>query len=174
MYVLQIKITLCGIEPAIWRRLRVRSDITLEQLHDIVQIAMGWQNMHLHLFSLRGREYGRSGPKLGGSIYNEREAVLGELVDEGERILYVYDFGDDWNHELEIEAVRQVGPNERLPCCIGGARACPPEDCGGPPGYAHLLEALAEPENPEHAELLNWLGDDFNPEAFNADAARGF
>jgi hypothetical protein len=170
MYVLQIKITLSGIEPIIWRRLRVRADITLEQLHDIVQTAMGWQDMHLHLFSLRGREYGRSDPKLGGSIYNEREAVLGRLVDEGDRFLYVYDFGDDWNHELEIEEEQRVESDARLPRCIGGERACPPEDCGGPPGYAHLLEALADPRHAEHNSLRDWIEGDFDPEAFNTDA----
>ncbi len=166
----QIKITLMGIEPPVWRRIQVPADITLEALHDIAQIAMGWEDAHLHLFIVNGEEYGATDPEFGTTIHDEREALLGQLAKPGDRLAYVYDFGDDWEHEIRIERVLHVETTEGLPRCIGGERACPPEDCGGAPGYARLLQILADPDHEEHEDMLDWLGDEaLDPEAFDPE-----
>lgn len=167
----RIKVTLQGIEPPVWRRLELSAGSTLDELHDILQAAMGWEDAHMHLFIVGGREYGVTDPELGTTIGDERGAVLSELVHAGERFVYVYDFGDDWGHEIVVESdVSPRAPAEKLPCCTAGARACPPEDCGGPPGYAMLLEALAHPDAPGNAERLAWLGEEFDPEAFDPES----
>lgn len=151
----QLKITLLGIEPPVWRRLVIPSDITFFALHRVIQRAFGWTDSHLHQF-----RSDKSG-KLPSA--QERELAFGSsAVRPGARCFYDYDFGDGWEHEVLTEAIL---PDERgpLPACVDGARACPPEDCGGVPGY----EALSDPRDPRHGELTDWLGERFQPEEFD-------
>lgn len=168
----QLKITLQGIRPPIWRRIEARSDIALEGLHRAIQNAMGWEDAHLHLFECAGTRYGPMDDDFdpfGQQTQNERTTPLSDVLQKPKDSLrYVYDFGDDWQHTVTLEKTTPLPIDRRAPRprCIGGRRACPPEDCGGPPGYAALLQALRDPEHPEHESYREWLGATFEPEAF--------
>lgn len=165
----QLKVTLLGVHPPIWRRLLVGSDTTLSELHAIVQEAMGWEDCHLHAFEVAGRTFGR--PDLELRMDDESGIALGEIVQSGVfRFGYEYDFGDGWEHELVVEGSVSGEAVGRVPRVVAGRRACPPEDCGGMWGYAELLEVLDDPEDPEHVEKREWLGGDFDPEAFDLGA----
>jgi hypothetical protein len=162
--VLSLKVTLRNSKPPIWRRILVPAGMTLADLHTAIQIAMGWHGGHLHDFDVGGEHYGD--PDTTDDVANERRLTLKTLVNSGiTRFTYTYDFGDDWEHLILIEKP----PSAALaaPACGAGARACPPEDCGGIWGYAELLEILADPNHPQHDEQLEWLGDAFDPEAFS-------
>ena len=165
-----LKITLKDSKPPIWRRVEVADDITLAQLHQIIQVAMGWTDSHLHQFSLGRTDYGVPHPDDGGEVRDERRYKLNQLLTAPKQKLnYEYDFGDSWTHELLLEQVREPEPGVTYPRCITGKRACPPEDCGGVWGYADFLEAIADPDHPEHDELLEWVGGEFDPAAFDVD-----
>ena len=170
----QLKVTLQGVRPPIWRRLRVPSDVTLAKLHRILQVAMGWEDGHLHRFRVGAASYGDRG--LLGDVVDrsERTARLDQVASSEQSTLwYEYDFGDGWEHVIVVEAVLAPEPGVRYPICVAGKRACPPEDCGGPWGYGELLEAIGAPTHPAHTELVTWLGGSFDPEAFDvADVNR--
>lgn len=166
-----LKITLRDIRPPVWRRVRVSSDMTLRTLHQVIQGAMGWQDAHLHEFEVGDRRYGEPSDDDWEPIHDESRVKLGSLVDQGvTRFQYAYDFGDGWEHAVAIEKVLPLDPDRQYPSLITGKRACPPEDCGGVPGYYRLLDVLADPTDEEHAELKEWAGDDFDPERFDAEA----
>jgi len=165
--VYQLKITLKDFRPPIWRRVQVKSDITLGKLHKIIQASMGWTNSHLHGFSIGGVEYGQPVPELNLEIKNEQRVKLSKFVTEEKRkFFYTYDMGDSWEHEILVEKVLPHDPLVRYPVCITGKRACPPEDCGGVWGYADFLEAIQQPDHPEHESMLEWVGGAFDPDAF--------
>ncbi len=170
----QIKITLTGIRPAIWRRIQVRDNITLEKLHDIVQIAMGWENCHMHEFDIGGQQYGiteglYNSLDVPSTVKNDKKVKLSRVITaEKTKFLYTYDFGDNWEHELLVEKILPEEKGKPYPLCLKGKRACPPEDCGGVWGYADLLEALKNPDDPEHEDLLEWAGE-YDPEEFDPD-----
>jgi len=170
--ILQLKVTLAEVEPPVWRRLLVPADMTLTKLHDALQAAMGWTNSHLHCFEIAGRRIGMVGIEEDSpELEDERRVrVASVLPKKGAKLLYRYDYGDDWEHVIEVEDVN--GPDRRrsYPLCIAGARACPPEDCGGPGGYEDLLGVLASPEHDEHDEMLTWVGGHFDPDSFDANA----
>ena len=163
--------TLKRIRPPIWRRIQVPSNVTLAKLHEILQATMGWYDCHLHEFQAGGRSYGdRSQLAEFDDVLNERTVRLHQVAPgPGSKFSYQYDFGDDWQHELLVEAVLAPAPDVRYPICLTGRRACPPEDCGGPWGYANLLEIAATPEHPEHASMMEWLGRPLDPDAFSVD-----
>lgn len=169
--VYQLKITLQQVSPAVWRRVLVPADIPLGALHFVLNEAMGWDCKHMHSFIIGDRTYSDPGHDLDGELgfENEHEVELGGLVVAGKQLTYAYGEGDGWLHEIAVE--QQLPADERFgyPLCIGGARACPPEDCGGPPGYARLLQALADKEHPEHAAMLALVGGYFDPEGFDAN-----
>ncbi|MEV7886979.1 plasmid pRiA4b ORF-3 family protein [Streptomyces sp. NPDC002817] len=166
--VLQIKVTLADVRPPIWRRLQVPADLTLDRLHLAIQTAMGWENCHMHLFSTPAGDYGRRDSELGHR--DERKVPLCAVAPAaGDRISYTYDFGDDWVHRIEVEKALPKEPGTAYPRCLTGRRACPPEDCGGPWGYANFLEAIADPGHEEHDELLEWVGGAFDPGHFDAE-----
>jgi pRiA4b ORF-3-like protein len=167
--VYQLKVTLSGSEPPIWRRVQVPGDISLARLHAVLQLAMGWHNSHLHQFSVGDTRYGEPDPAVAELEFrNERTAKLNQVApNANDRFIYEYDFGDSWEHEIVVEATVPPEPVARYPVCTGGERACPPEDCGGFWGYAELLEAVQDPEHPNHEEMLDWLEGDFDPEAFD-------
>ena len=171
----QIKVTLLGSEPAIWRRLLVPPAITLEQLHQVLQAAMGWDDGHLHEFGQGRRRFGQPDSDtdfLGGpATENERKVRVSDLLRRvGAKFTYLYDFGDGWEHSITLEKRLPADPNTALPLCIAGARASPPEDCGGISGFYGLLEALSDPAHEDHEEMLEWAGE-FDPEAFSVESA---
>jgi hypothetical protein len=169
--VFQVRVVLNGIEPPIWRRIHVRSDVTLDIFHRILQIVMGWTGTHLHEY-LIGRE--RIGPmELAPDLFTARECArrLGRVVHApGDRLHYLYDQGDNWSHDIVLERVLEQEAGVGYPCVVEGARACPPEDCGGPQGYEELLEAIADTGHPEHANTQSLVGEGFDPEAFDSQA----
>ena len=167
----QITVTLAEVaDPPVWRRLLIPATMPLSRLHDVIQTAMGWQDHHLHSFADGTHTYGHPDPELG--FIDESSVRFGDLAVD--RILYSYDFGDDWEHEIVIEALGVAEPGKCYPRCIGGAGACPPEDCGGPPGYEHLRKVLANPDDEEHGEMVTWMGlehaCEFDPAAFDVEA----
>ncbi len=168
----QLKITLRAIEPPIWRRVQVPATMTLPRLHRVFQVVMGWTDSHLHEFVVQGQRYGV--PSRDGGPYHvipERSIPLYEIAYLAlTRFEYVYDLGDGWLHEVRIEEELTPEPGVHYPRCLAGARACPPEDCGGFGGYAELLEAIREPAHERHDELLDWVGAHFDSEAFDLDA----
>ncbi len=170
----QLKVAIKHIRPPVWRRLQVRRDVTLATLHDIVQAAFGWTDSHLHQFVIGDAYYGVPDPEgdvWGGRTNEERKTRLDDVVGGGvKRFAYEYDFGDGWEHEIIVEKVLSPEAGVSYPRCVAGRRACPPEDCGGPWGYAELLAALGDPGHPEHEEMLDWAGGDFDPEAFDLQA----
>jgi len=170
----QLKITLRDSKPPIWRRVLVPGDIALGELHYVIQIAMGWYNSHLHQFIVGDLYY--SNPSFGldeyaGNVKSENRAILSRIVSgEKFKFTYEYDFGDSWEHTILVEKILPPDPQRKLPVCIKGKRACPPEDIGGVWGYDTFLEAINNPEHPEHAMYREWIGGDFDPETFDLDA----
>lgn len=168
----QFKISLVGIQPAIWRRIQVR-DCTLDKLHEYIQTAIDWTNSHLHRFQVGDDGY--ADPMLMeedmqefGYIDSTGTKVSEILPKSGKRFRfeYEYDFGDGWQHEIVFEGCLRAEPGSRYPVCVEGARACPPEDVGGAPGYDEYLKAMADPEHERHEEFMGWRGP-FDPEAFD-------
>lgn len=166
----QVKVSLMGIKPPIWRRLLVPSSITLEKLHDVLQISMGWTDTHLHQFVAGRRYYGEPDPDFDDSMIDEHGVRLSQLMKkEKDSLRYEYDFGDGWEHKVEVEKVIPFDPKVTLPQCIKGRRACPPEDVGGTWGYQEFLNAIRDPSHPEHADYVEWIGGAFDSEHFNLD-----
>ena len=171
----QFKVTLLDIKPAIWRRVRV-PDCTLADFHEYIQAALGWENYHLHQFDIDGERYGPAAPDdtdFGLEMRDEAGVTLGRLIPKAgrkPRWVYEYDFGDGWRHEIVFEGFVAVDPKAKYPQCVEGERACPPEDCGGPWGYADYLAAVADPKHEQHEDMLEWRGP-FDPEAFDPKKA---
>lgn len=167
--VYQLKITLDGIRPPIWRRLEALGETTLGHLHDVFQTVMGWGDCHLHQFTAGGTHYGPEDPEAWEPLEDERKVRLDQVLRKpGERMIYEYDFGDGWTHKVVVEEIKPADSDaKRYPIVTGGKRACPPEDCGGAFGYGDLLQALADPNHPDHEEMKEWCDEDFDPEAFH-------
>jgi hypothetical protein len=166
--VYQLKITLAEIKPPIWRRVHVK-DCSLSKLHQVIQAAMGWTNTHLWAFDIDGVDYGDD-PEGEMDPSSARKAKLGKFVAEGvKKLRYIYDFGDNWEHIIQVEKVLNADPSLKYPRCVDGQRARPPEDCGGPWGYGDLLEAVKNPS--KNPEMLEWVGGEFDPEKFDLAAA---
>jgi Plasmid pRiA4b ORF-3-like protein len=165
----QLKVTLRDIHPPIWRRIQVWEDTTLAQLHRILQIVMGWEDCHLHEFVIGGHTYSVPHPNDELNERTERKVRLREVVSGvGTMFEYEYDLGDDWHHDLLLEAVVEPEPRSLYPRCLAGEHSTPPEDIGGPPGYEDYLRAIADPAHEEHVDMLRWRGP-FDPEAFSID-----
>lgn len=166
--VFQLKVTLHNTKPPIWRRILVDGSITLAELHEVIQAAFGWWNNHLHEFEIGRRRYGIPDPNwdFGPSTNDERTTRLDAVADEGASFHYTYDFGDYWRHKVTVEKVGTVEPGTAVPACIGGRRACPPEDCGGPWGYQDLLESLSGRPGASDARI-DLVGSGFNPATFD-------
>lgn len=164
--VLQLRITLEEVDPAIWRRLLVPSGIRLDKLHDIIQVAMGWTDSHLHGFTIGKQRYGMHLDDFAEGELDEKKFTVRAAVGDERRFRYEYDFGDDWQHQVVVEEVIRVPAELPFAVCLDGQRSCPPEDCGGPYGYANLLNAVSDPEHEEYDEYIEWIGDDFDPEEF--------
>ena len=168
----QVKVTVIGSEPSIWRRIQVPGNISLHRLHLILQAVLGWQNYHLYRFHVGGADFGIPDPE--EDAFNEtevrdaRRAKLRRIVPMDEtRFLYEYDFGDSWEHEVSVERIGLKEPKVLYPVCVAGARACPPEDCGGIPGYAELVKVLGDPSHEDYHHMKEWAGPHFDPEKFS-------
>jgi hypothetical protein len=168
--VYQLKITLRDIKPPVWRRVQIK-DCTLSQLHDIIQTCMGWDGYHLHSFEIGGEQYSEPDPDGMMDVEDERKVKLSQVVAGGiKKFSYTYDFGDNWEHVVQVEKVLDPEAGVRYPRCIVGKRACPPEDCGGPWGYTEFVAAILDPKHERHEELLEWVGGEFDPEKFDIEA----
>jgi hypothetical protein len=174
----QFKITLKHIKPPIWRQILVPETYTFWDLHVAIQDAMGWTDSHLHEFritnpSTRGRtiigipdeafdfDVGRT------TLPDTKQKISKWFSKKNNRALYIYDFGDNWEHTVTLEKILPAEDDVDYPVCIAGARACPPEDCGGIGGYANFLEIIMDPDHEEYEQMLEWAGGDFDPEHFN-------
>jgi hypothetical protein len=173
--VYQIRITLEDVQPSIWRRVQVLSDCTLAQLHRVIQALMAWEDYHLHQFTIKRRVFSVPDPEdalYERKVIDERRVRLSKVVSQvGTRFDYHYDFGDNWHHDLLLESILMPDPNMQYPVCVAGARNSPPEDCGGPFGYAKFLDAIRDPQHEEHERLLEWIGGNFDPELFDLNRA---
>ena len=172
--VYQLKGTLKESKPPIWRRFQVSGDITLHRLHLILQDVMGWTNSHLYRFDIGGIQYSIPDPV--EDAFNElhfvdsRRTKLSKVAPrEKSRFTYEYDFGDSWEHQIQVEKILPVDTGARYPVCLVGKRACPPEDCGGIWGYDELLEVIRDPTHEEYESMMEWLGGLFDPEEFDID-----
>jgi hypothetical protein len=173
--VYQLRISLRYVDgPPVWRQVLVPGDFTLGQLHDVIQLAMGWEFSHLHVFETKSARYGTPDPDL-DFVDDTAASVAQVLPRKRSKLLYSYDFGDGWDHDVVVEDRRPVTPDDVVPCCLAGGGACPPEDSGGPWGYENLKEAVADPRHDQHVEIMDWLGLDepgqFDPAAFSPDEA---
>jgi hypothetical protein len=166
--VFQLRVTLDDVTPPVWRRVLVPAGYTLDRLHRVIQYAMGWQDCHLHSFEIDGVQYGEPDPDSDLAMLDELDYRLDDVAGPGTRMRYTYDFGDWWEHEVVVEEIRAADPQARYPVCIAGQRACPPEDVGGPAGYADFLAALADTAHQRHVAMWEWVGRPFDPEEFDA------
>jgi hypothetical protein len=167
--VYQLKVTLRNVHPPIWRRIQVWEDVTLAQLHRVLQMVMGWEDVHLHEFGIGRKTYGVPDPDDERKIIDVKRTRIHDVIQQvGTEFEYVYDLGDYWQHDLQLETILQPAPDTLYARCIGGERNCPPEDVGGPGGYEDYLEAMADPEHEEHEDMIQW-GGPFDPEAFSVE-----
>jgi hypothetical protein len=180
--VYQFKITMKDIKPIIWRRILVPESYDFWDLHVAIQDAMGWLDYHLHVFRIR-RKHAHSATEIGipdeDRFEDEPEMLAGWEIpitsyfeEVGARAEYEYDFGDCWKHEIVFEGILLKEKKQKYPKCIDGARACPPEDCGGVPGYYNLLEILSDPDNEEYEDMIAWLGEKYDPDEFSPDKVK--
>ena len=153
-----LRISLMHIEPEIWRRIIVPGTISLDRLHDVIQIVMGWQDSHLHQFTIANKNYSDDPEIKASGLDEERFRLVDLLKQKGRKFKYLYDFGDCWFHEITVEDSRASAPEITEPVyCVDGARACPPEDVGSDAGYYEFCKVMAEPDNPQHKSYLDWL-----------------
>lgn len=166
MYLLKIRLT--EIEPEIWRRFVVPGDITLDRLHDVIQIVMGWTNSHLHLFTIGKRRFTESPEQAEDGLESGKHRLVDLIKQKGSTFRYLYDFGDHWEHEIVIEDSHFPNSNMRTEMvCLDGERACPPEDVGGVPGYMDFCNALNNPDHEEHERYMEWSGGNYDSEHFS-------
>jgi hypothetical protein len=167
--VFQLRVTLDDVTPPIWRRVLVPAGYTLDRVHRVIQVSMGWQDCHLHSFEVDGEQYGVPDPDGDLLLLDEMDYRLDDVARAGTRLRYTYDFGDWWEHEVLVEEVTAAEPQERYPICLAGEHACPPEDVGGPEGYAEFLAAIADPAHPRHLAMWDWAGRPFDSSEFDAN-----
>lgn len=169
--VVQVKVSLKGIRPPIWRRLQLNGSASLAELHDAIQWSMGWHDCHLHLFTVGKDCYGRPSEDDPEPVKPEHKVTLRQLSRRGvKKFGYTYDFGDSWDHEVLFEKPVKLEPGAVFPRCLAGRRACPPEDCGGPFAYASLLAALADPDQAGTDDDTGILPSGFDPDRFDKAA----
>jgi len=163
----QCKISLKGLIPPIWRKVQVAGDIPLDKFHRVLQTVMGWGNYHSYRFIIEGITYGPSA-EADPTLSDAAEVSLSQVSQtEGSKFIYIYDLADDWQHVVKIERILPPQPGVQYPICLAGQRACPPEECGGIWEYTNLLEIFKNPRHPEHREMIEQFGGDFDPEAFD-------
>ena len=173
--VFQFKISLQEIEPLIWRRIQISDLCTFWSLHVVIQDALGWQDYHLHEFTVID-PLDSSTIKIGIPSDEDPdeyrplagwELKVAPFLEKNSTMLYEYDFGDSWQHTIKFEGKFDKEPGNKYPICLGGQRSCPPEDVGGSHGYAMFLKSIKDKKHPEHKNNLRWIGGRFDPEHFN-------
>ena len=170
--VYQFKIKLKNIEQEIWREVLVTSDSSVEVLHYVIQVAMGWCDCHAHCFIAGGGRYGVQDPEAPGFCLDESQVRISQLIKHKNDVLeYHYDFGDEWIHELILEKKLPFEIGGNFPFVIKGVGACPPEDVGGPWGYQELLMHYFDDASPERDNYIDWVGADFDPSFFDMEEA---
>lgn len=173
--IIQLKITLAHTKPPIWRRILVDRNATFLELHYIIQIAMGWSNSHLFEFQFGDYRVGEVDHEFDdfgmGELLEASETTLDQMITGiTSKFIYEYDFGDSWIHKIVVEKYLPRDKSAEYPLCIAGKLNCPPEDCGGIPGFYNLLEIIADKKHPERKETLQWLGGSYDPAHFDKDA----
>ncbi len=165
----QIKVTLSESKPPIWRRLIVKDNIRLDQLHSVLQIAMGWSDYHLHQYKVGHAYIGTPDPDFDMDVTDERKVYLHDIMSNPkDKFVYEYDFGDGWEHKIVLEKILPAD-SSASPVVIKGKMACPPEDCGGIGGYSDFLDAIQDPKHEEHESMMEWVGGEFDPDEFDID-----
>ena len=164
---LELRITLESVEPEVWRRLLVPGSVRLDKLHRMLQAAMGWEDAHLHRFGVGGKVFGPDVNDDADDELDERSVTVASAVDSVSSFIYEYDFGDSWSHHIVVEDRWTLPIGLHSGVCVEGQGACPPEDCGGPPGYAFLLAVLEDPDHEDHEHMKKWVGEHFDPDHFD-------
>lgn len=179
--ILQFKISLIDIEPKIWRRFLVPDDIDFERFHNIIQIIMGWENYHLFSFEnkfclIDTDKDGFAVDFMWPALKQRKQTFIAETVflnniftTPRQKMIYTYDFGDTWEHEIVLEKILDRDKEQSLPNCLNGEGNCPPEDCGGVPGYYDFIEIMRNNKHPEHKRMVEWYGEVYNPDYFSLD-----
>jgi hypothetical protein len=160
-------VELKGVKPAVWRRVAVPSTIKLSRLHHILLAVMGWQGGHLHEFNFVDAIYGDADEELESGVEDESRVSLVKALAGSVSFTWIYDFGDYWAHKVKLERIVDLGVPLQTAMCITGRNACPPEDIGGAPGYEEFLEAIRDPQHPEHQATLQRCGGAFDPSEFD-------
>lgn len=168
----RLLITLDDVKPPVRRRVEVPLAVRLDRLHLVLQAAMGWTNSHLYEIRARDVGWGLPDPDFGeGPLDAKKARLVDVLEDVGTKTLkYLYDFGDGWEHMVKVERITDAVPGTAYPVLIDATGRCPPEDVGGPWGYAEFLEAIADPAHESHAEMKEWTGETFDPKAVDVEA----
>jgi hypothetical protein len=169
--VLQLRIVLDGVEPVVRRRVVVPGSVRLDKLHRMIQAAMGWDDSHLHSFRIGDQLFGMQFDDYPDDELAEKSVTVLQAFRDSRVAAYEYDFGDSWLHFVHVEDLSRLSVGLRLGVCLAGKNACPPEDCGGAPGYAHLRSVLDDPDHEEREQVLKWLGGGFDPEEFDVALA---
>ncbi len=174
--ILQIKVSLSGLRPPVWRRLLVDESMTFEKLHIVIQVAMGWEFAHLYQFKVGKFFITELSPEDGFDVFDQEKYFPANEVHlvhfgfkPGDKFRYIYDFGDDWEHVIEVEKRLPRDPSMHYPVCVAGKRNCPPEDAGGVWGYQAKLDILKDPTHPDYEFVAEWMGEDFDPEYFDLE-----
>lgn len=172
--VLQLKVTLLGFRPPIWRRVLVPASFDLAKLHRVIQAAFGWEDYHLHAFRIHGVDFGQPDPG-GWMEYQSERITLAKLnLQLKTKFRYEYDFGDSWIHEITVEKILPQDEPMSIPVCLAGKRACPPEDSGGPWGFQDMLAAARNPEHPDYEEFKEYVDPDWDAEAFHIEVVNAY
>ncbi len=167
-YSLKMKVTLDGVKPEIWRSFVVDSSLSLKDLHDVLQVVMGWENSHLYVFEINGMEYGIPSDDDFTDVEVAKKVKLAKLgLQEKDKFRYTYDFGDDWKHTIKVEKILPGENPYGSPFCLEGERNCPPEDCGSIQGYEDIVEAMKNKKSKEAKEFIEWLGEPYDSEYFD-------
>jgi hypothetical protein len=166
-----LKVTLADVRPPVWRRVVVPGAFTLDRVHRVIQLAMGWQDCHLHSFEINAAQYGLPDPDGLLEMRDELEFRLDEVAENGSHFTYTYDFGDWWEHEIVVEAVLPADPEARYPSALAGEGECPPEDVGGAYGYDRFRAAMSDKTHKDHEAMLEWYGDRLDARDFDVDRA---
>ncbi len=171
--IITLKLTLSGVSPPVWCRIEAPSNVTLFRLAAILQTAMGWKGYHLHQFRIGKEDYGIPDDEFPDEpeMHDERDVRLDEILKSGlMRFRFDYDFGDGWEHIVEVVKISEPEKDVKYPRVTAGARQCSPEDCGGPFGYENFLKAIRDRKHPEHKTMIEWIGGDFDSEEFDLEA----
>jgi hypothetical protein len=166
----RLKVILLDVRPQVWRRIQLPGATSLDKLHLILQQVLGWNDCHEHQFVMEDKRFGEIDPDLDDDTVDESTVLLCDiLLEPKDELIYEYDFGDGWEHRVMLETTLPIEGASLVPVCLAGARACPPEDVGGPPGYRRMLRVLANPQHSEYRDYCNFIDADFDAEEFDIE-----